>query len=77
MFVSEFVLGSSRCGRIFAASIATLEIGFSSTNKENWWSSNSLNRKLDFFLLRTMKLGFQLARFKKFFLILFLTQVLG
>ena len=31
-FVSDLVLGSSRCGRIIAAFIATLEFGASSTN---------------------------------------------
>ena len=31
-FVSDLVLGSSRCGRIIAAFIATLEFGVSSTN---------------------------------------------
>ena len=31
-FVSGFVLGSSRCGRIIAAFIAALEFGISSTN---------------------------------------------
>ena len=31
-FVSDLVLGSSKCGRIIAAFIATLEFGVSSTN---------------------------------------------
>ena len=60
-FVSDLDLGSSRCGRIFAAFIATLEFGVSSTNDNSCWFSNSMNGKLGFFLLRTMKCGFQLT----------------
>ena len=42
-FVSDLVLGSSRCGRIIAAFIATLEFGVSSTNDNICWFSNSMN----------------------------------
>ena len=62
-FVSYLVLGSSRCGRIIAAFIATLEFGVSSTNDNSCWFSNSMNWKPSLFLLRTMKQGFQLTTF--------------
>ena len=62
-FVSDLVLGSSRCGRIIAAFIATLEFGVSSTNDNSCWFSNSMNWKPGLFLLRTMKRGFQLTTF--------------
>ena len=42
-FVSDLVLGSSRSGRILAASIATLEFDFSSNNDNGCWFSNSMN----------------------------------
>ena len=61
-FVSDLVLGSSRCGIIIAAFIATLEFDVSSTNNSCWFS-NSLNWKPGLFLLRTMKRGFQLTTF--------------
>ena len=61
--VSDLVLGSSRCGRIIAALIATLEIGVSSTNDNSCWFSNSMNWNPGLFLLRTMKRGFQLTTF--------------
>ena len=56
--VSDLNLGSSRCGRIIAAFIATLEFGVSFTNDNSCWISNSSNWKLGLFLLRTMKPGF-------------------
>ena len=62
-FVSDLTLGSSRCGRIIAAFIAKLEFGVSSTNDNNCRFSNSMNWKPGFFLLRTMKRGFQLTTF--------------
>ena len=62
-FVSDLVLGSSRCGRIIAAFIATLEFGVSSTNVHSCWFSNSMNWKPGLFLLRIMKRGFQLTTF--------------
>ena len=62
-FVSDLVLGSSRCGRIIAAFIATLEFGVSSTNDNSCWFSNSMNWKPGLFLFRTMKRGFQLTTF--------------
>ena len=62
-FVSDLVLGSSRCGRIIAAFIATLEFGVSSTNDNSCWFSNSMNWKSGLFLLRIMKRGFQLTTF--------------
>ena len=76
-FVSHLVLGRSRCGRIIADFIATLEFGVSSTNDNSCWFSNSLNWKPGLFLLRTMKRGFQLTTFflNKCRLIYF--QVLG
>ena len=58
-FVSDLILGSSRCGRITAAFIATLDIGVSSTNDNSCWLSNSMNWKLGLFLVTTMKRGFQ------------------
>ena len=60
-FVSGLVLGRSRCGRIIAAFIATLEFGASSTNDNSCWFSNSMNWKPGLFLLRIMKRGFQLT----------------
>ena len=42
-FVSDLLLGSSRCGRIIAAFIATLELGVSSTIDNSCWFSNSMN----------------------------------
>ena len=57
-FVSDLVLGSSRCGRIIAAFIATLEFGVSSTNDNSCWFSNSMNWKPGSFLLRIMMRGF-------------------
>ena len=60
-YVSGLVLESSRCGRIIAAFIATLEFGVSSTNDNSCWFSNSMNWKPGLFLLRTMKRGFQLT----------------
>ena len=62
-FVSDFALGRSRCVRIIAAFIATLEFGASSTNDNSCWFSNSMNWKLGLFLLRIMKRGFQLTTF--------------
>ena len=62
-FVSDLVLESSRCRRIIAAFIATLEFGVSSTNDNSCWFSNSMNWKPGLFLLRTMKCGFQLTTF--------------
>ena len=62
-FVSDLVLGSSRRGRIIAAFIATLEFIVSSSNDNNCWFSNSMNRKPGLFLLRIMKRGFQLTTF--------------
>ena len=62
-FVSDLVLGSSRCGRIIAAFIATLEFGVSSTNDNSCWFSNSVNWKPVLLLLRIMKRGFQLTTF--------------
>ena len=58
LFVSDLVLGSSRCGRILAAFIATSEFGFSSTDDNSCWFSNSMNWKPGLFLLRTKKRGF-------------------
>ena len=40
-FVSDLVLGSSRCGKIIAA----LEFDISSTNDNSCWFSNSMNWK--------------------------------
>ena len=62
-FVSDLVLGSSSCGRIIAAFVATLEFGVSSTNDNSCWFSNSMNWKPGLFLLRTMKRGFHLTTF--------------
>ena len=62
-FVSDLVLGSSRCRRIIADFIATLEFGVSSTNDNSCWFSNPMNWKLGLLLLRTMKRGFQLTTF--------------
>ena len=62
-FVSDLILGSSRCGRVIAAFIATLEFGVSSTNDNSCWFSNSMNSKPGLFLLRTIKRGFQLTTF--------------
>ena len=62
-YFSDLVLGSSRCGRIIAAFIATLEFGVSSTNDNSCWFSNSMNGKPGLFLLRIMKRGFQLTTF--------------
>ena len=64
-FVSDLVLGSSRCGRIIAAFIATLELEFGvfSTNDNSYWFSNSMNWKPGLFLLRILKRGFQLTFF--------------
>ena len=62
-FGSDLVLGSSRCGRIFSACIATLEFGVSSSNDNSCWFTNSMNWKPGLFLLRTMKRGFQLTTF--------------
>ena len=62
-FVFDLVLGSSRCGRIIAAFIATLKFCVSSTNDNSCWFSNSMNWKPDLFLLRIMKRGFQLTIF--------------
>ena len=62
-FVSDIVLGSSRCGKIIAAFIATIEFGFSSTNDNSCWFSHSMNWKPRLFLLRIMKRGFQLTKF--------------
>ena len=53
-FVSDLVLGSSRCGRIIAVFIATLEFGVSSTNDSSFSLSNSMNSKPGLFLLRTI-----------------------
>ena len=58
-FVSDLVLGSSRCGKIIAA----LEFDISSTNDNSCWFSNSMNWKPGLFLLRIMKHGFQLTKF--------------
>ena len=44
-FVSDLVLGSSRCGRIIAAFIATLEFGVSSTSDNSCWFSNSIGNR--------------------------------
>ena len=60
-FVSDLLLGSSRCGRIIATFIATLELGVSSTNDNRCWFSNSVNWKPGLILLRTLKRGFQLT----------------
>ena len=49
-FVSNLVLGSSRCGRIFAAFIATLEFGVSSTSDNNCWFCNSIGNRACFYL---------------------------
>ena len=62
-FVSDLVLKSSRCGRIIAAFIATLEFGVSSTNNNSCWFSNSMNWNPGLFSLRTMERGFQLTTF--------------
>ena len=62
-FVSDLVLGSSRCGRIISAFITTLEFGVSSTNDNSCSFSNSMHWKPGLFLLRTMKRGFQLTTF--------------
>ena len=62
-FVSDLILGSSRCGRIIAAFIAKLEIGVSSLNDNRCWFSNSMNWKPGLFLFRIMKQGFQLTTF--------------
>ena len=62
-FVSDLVLGSSRCGIIIGAVIATLEIGVSSSNDSSCWFSNSMNWKPAWFLIRTVKRGFQLRTF--------------
>ena len=64
-FVSDLVLGSSRCARILAAFIATLEFGVWSTEDNRCWFSISMNWKSVFFLLRTMKRGFQLTTLLK------------
>ena len=58
-FVSDLVLGSSRCGRIIAVFIATLEFGVSSANDSSFSFSNSMNWKPGLFLLRTIKRSFQ------------------
>ena len=63
LFDSDLVLGSSRCGRVIAAFIATLEFGVSSTNDNSCWFSISMNWKPGFFLFRIMKRGFQLTTF--------------
>ena len=62
-FVSDLVLGSSRCGRIIAAFSTTLEFGISSGNDNSCCFSNSMNWKPGLFLLRTMERGFQLTTF--------------
>ena len=62
-FVSDLILGSSRCGRIIAAFIATLEFGVSFTNDNSCWFSKSMNCKPGLLLLRTLKRGFQLTTF--------------
>ena len=65
-FVSDLVLGSSRCGNIFTAFFATLEVDVFFTNDNSCWFSNSAcsqfqNWKPGLFLLRTMKRRFQLT----------------
>ena len=62
-FVSDLVVGSSRCERLIAAFIASLEFGVSSTNDNSCWFSKSMNWKHCLFLRRTMKRGFQLTIF--------------
>ena len=57
-FVSDLVLGSSRCGRIIAAFLATLEFDVSSTNDNSCWFSSAMNWKPGSFLLRIMMRGF-------------------
>ena len=59
LFVPDLALESSRCGRINAAFIATLEFGVFSTNKNSCWFSSSINWKPDLFLLRSLKRVFQ------------------
>ena len=53
-------MGSSRCGRIIAAFIETLEFGVSS-NDNSCLFSESMNWKPGLFLLRALKRGFQLT----------------
>ena len=62
-FSFYLVLGSSRCGRIIAAFITTLEFGVSSTNDNSCWFSNSMNWKPGLFLPKIMKRGSQLTTF--------------
>ena len=62
-FVSDLILGSSRCGRIIAAFIATLEFGVSFTNDNSYCFSKSMNCKPGLLLLRTIRRGFQLTTF--------------
>ena len=52
-FVSDLVLRSSRCGRIIADFIATLDFGVSSTTDNNCWLIFSMNMNPGVFLLRT------------------------
>ena len=70
-FVSDFVFGSSRCGRTLAAFLAKLEFGVFPTNDNNWWFSSSTNWKPGLFLLRIMTPGFQLKEllYRSFFVI--------
>ena len=50
-FVSDLVLGSSRCARFLAAFIVSSKFGVSSTNDKSCWFSNSMNWKLGLFFL--------------------------
>ena len=69
--IFDLVLGSSRCGRIIAAFIATLQFGVSSTYDNSCCFRNSMNWKPGLFLLRIMKRGFQLTTFLYMSFILF------
>ena len=62
-FVSDLVLGRSRCGKIFAAFLAALEFGVSSTIDSSCSFISSMNWKTGMFSFRTMKCGLQLMVF--------------
>ena len=53
LFVSDLILGSSRCGRNISDFIATLEYGVSSTIDNNCCLFYSLHKKPGLLLLRT------------------------
>ena len=62
-FVFDLILGSSRCMRIIAAFIATLQFVISSTNDNSCWFIKSITWKPGLILLRILKRGFQLTTF--------------